>query len=391
MRKQLPYLLLVPFLLSLPSCGSNGGTSSTGSPSESSPKSEEMSSSGNAQSSSEESPILSYVDKATPAQVYEPEVETDVNLRFYSDHPKIPYMNVRDYYSLLLDREFKVEKKDGGIFELTAFTGAKATVDVESDKLVSDDFSEFINTTIFRDEKSKNAYYDGTPYVRFSKTEANQKPLEVVFDFAKYHIDIRSDDEDVYMPFVTLSDIFKGMTMVQSFYDGKKVYVIDSNSDYSGSRYANDNTVLSNIEEAFSINGERDEDLSEFNYNELCFNFDHFYGLPGREVLHDDLIRYGLDKALEIHSPSSRVAKAYLKSTNADEYLAGIALLNDFLDDGGHTVLDSGVSAYLSKVAAVDYERCLNIQTLYDRNRIKENELDKKIYTYFAVNSLRKE
>ena len=43
----------------------------------------------------------------------------------------------------------------------------------------------------------------------------------------------------------------------------------------------------------------RPADLADFNYKELCFAMDHFYGYPGRVQYNDALKAKGLDKVLE--------------------------------------------------------------------------------------------
>lgn len=44
-----------------------------------------------------------------------------------------------------------------------------------------------------------------------------------------------------------------------------------------------------------------------------------------------------LDAVLNSHSDATKTISNWLKSTDIEEYLAGLILLGDYLYDGGHT------------------------------------------------------
>ena len=356
MKKKLNTLAAVSLLLALASCGSS-----------------EPSPSG-----------VSYTEKTVSAQIYKKGNDGQTVLRFYQDMPKIPYMGISRYYKLLLNQNLQVKKGTDGLFTLTPATEAPAVVDVKKDTLSAEDFQEFINTTIYRDPSLPNIYYDGVPFVQYDRIEVDQKPLPITIDFAKYHIDVREDGDEVYFPFITLSDLFKGVTMVQSYFDGEKVYVVDSNSAFDSGAYAAESSVNTNITNAYFADGKRDRQVADYAYNELCFAIDTFYGLPGREKLHRELIAYGLDKALDVHSELSRTVKTLLKSSDADEYLAGLYLMDQLLGDGGHTVIGVHATSYIVSVLRQQPDRYQKVVDLITKNQIF-NERAEKSAIYSAV------
>ena len=79
-------------------------------------------------------------------------------------------------------------------------------------------------------------------------------------------------------------------------------------------------------------------DLAEFNYKELCFGLDHFYGYPGRVQYNDALKAKGLDKVLEEDVACGPSIKKLLLSEKLSDYLVGMMGLTGVYFDG-HTAM----------------------------------------------------
>ena len=120
-----------------------------------------------------------FSEKDITAYVYSTENQKILASRFYSDLPEVPYVRLDDFYSLLLGKKLSVEA-DGSKFTLTNPMGQTAVVDTDLDKLTSDDYVEFINTTVFRQEGAANIYYDGCPFVRVGETEYDKPAKDLL-------------------------------------------------------------------------------------------------------------------------------------------------------------------------------------------------------------------
>ena len=261
-----------------------------------------------------------------------------VELRFYEDMPNVAYIDIADYYHLYMpDKEMTVEESgtDTGVYTVASATGS-ATVDSEAETISSDDMAGFTNVMILTQEDMDNTYLDGAPYVRVADTQYTPEKSTVTYNLADYGIDVRADEEGLYLPIATLCDMYSDLVYHSAFYDGTKVYVENTNLDktpsadpeYGKNRY----TAM-----------QRPEDLADFTYRELCFAIDHFYGLPGRCVLNDAVAEKGLDRALTDYGPAGEETKRLLRSTDMGEYLAGMDYLDYFFYDGGHTFILPGI------------------------------------------------
>ena len=262
-----------------------------------------------------------------------------VKLRFYEDMPNVAYIDIADYYHLYLpDKEITVEESgtDTGIYTVVNATGL-ATIDSEAETISSQDMAGFTNVMILTQEDMDNTYLDGAPYVRVADTQYLPEKSPVTYNLADYGIDVRADEEGIYLPIATLCDMYSDLVYHSAFYDGTKVYVEDTNLGRSPS--TTDPEYGKNHFAAM----QRPEDLADFTYRELCFAIDHFYGLPGRCVLNDAVAEEGLDRALTEYGPAGEETKRLLRSTDMGEYLAGMDYLDYFFYDGGHTFILPGI------------------------------------------------
>ena len=262
-----------------------------------------------------------------------------ITLRFYKELPNVPYVSVRDHYATVMknskkfnDPQMKVEKQTDGTYLLTSETG-KAVVDVEKDTLTTDDLMSFINqyTVLKKDDGCTTS--SSLPFCRTISTQYEKK--EVSYDMGKYSIDVHGEAEDVYFPAATLSDLGADTFMHYSTYNGANFYC-NENVDAAFVNTNEDDFYGVRLKNA-ADGGTRPKDLAEFSYNELCFSIDYFHGKPGKETIHEDLTKSGLDAALKkLGEPGEKVIEL-LKSSDYADYFAGISKLQLLLEDGGHT------------------------------------------------------
>ena len=269
-------------------------------------------------------------DDASDKKSYK-EVQTQVNdngkathtvtLRYYEDMPHVAYIGVSDFEVLLSpNRSVRVDKTAASQYKLTTNKGKTAKVNTADESMAFDDYMGFVSIASMEEEDDDEQFY-----VRPKPLVYTPGAAPVTFDLKKYGIDLRGDGLMVYVPLITLSDIYSDLYGKHVFFNGEKIVLVDFEE------------TPASIDEAFFLKPyeatERPADLAVYSYGELCFSIDHFYGRPGRNSI-DNIIRTeGLDKAL------SENARKLLKSTNMAEYAFGLEYLASQLFDGSHTTL----------------------------------------------------
>ena len=256
-------------------------------------------------------------------------------VRYYAETGSIPYMNIADYYAVMLPgQSMTVTPAGNGRYVLTNPCGS-AEVDVEADTLTSDDYSAFTNLMWQVQEGMDNIYLDGYPFVLVIGAEYSNPPKQVTFRFGDYGIDLRADDGQVWFPLATLSDMYANMDYIYSSFNNMNLYVnMDNDMDLM---YVRDPSYFDSILDSKV----RDAALAAFTYSELCFVIDNLFGYPGRGILYEDaaLEQVGLDRALANFGPAGVRTKELLLSTDWADYFMGMTRLSMLLDDGGHTSL----------------------------------------------------
>lgn len=290
-----------------------------------------------------------YLEVQTTAHIFEDDVVQSVTLRFYGEHPNIPYISLNEYYHTLTGCELETDF-EGNTFTFTTPLGGEAVIDTESDTLYSADFDAFNNTTIIKDASLPNTYYDGAPFVRVDGLSSDKDPNPKTIDFNRYNIDLIEDEDwaDVWLPALTASDLFSGATMYQCMYDGKDLHFTDYNSDYSPLNMIQNESYIKNITDSFGSKEKRSKELAEFGYYEFCFAYDTFFGYPGRVPLESDVKDNGLDYALQNHSELTAQCREWLMSEDPTEFLAGAMMLDEYLCDGGHSMFTTMAYPYMA-------------------------------------------
>ncbi len=257
-------------------------------------------------------------------------------VRYFADARAIAYMNIRDYYAIMLPGyQMEVTADGDGRFTLTSACGT-AVADVEKDTLHSDDYAAFTNIMWQIQDGMDNIYLDGYPFVQVVGAEYSNAPKPVDFLFGeKYGIDLKAVGGEVYFPLATLSDMFANMDYLYSSYNGVNLYVNADND--MGYMYERDPAYFDSILCSY----DRDAELAAFNYSELCFVFDYLYGYPGRGILYEDvaLESVGLDQALKDFGSVGTRTKELMLSTDWADYFMGMIRFNMLVDDGGHTTM----------------------------------------------------
>ena len=305
----------------------------------------------------------SYTERIVPV-VTKIAPDSQVTLRFYDDMPNVAYISAADFQAIVVPGS-QMTVTHTGAGEYTLANGdAKATVNINSDVFTSDQFEAFTNQMGLLQPGLANVYYDGLPFVRYKSVTYFPATATTTLDYGAYGIDIRSDGKGaVYFPFATLADMYTDLYYHHAGFNGEKVVANLSVNEVSLSKIDPDyyKPILAQTT--------RPADLAEFNYKELCFGMDHFYGYPGRVTYNDELKAKGLDKTLEEDIEAGPAIKKLLLSEKQAEYLFGMTGLTAVYFDG-HTAME-----VISDAVGEDREGNAALITAYQMTGMANQEI----------------
>lgn len=278
--------------------------------------------------------LTAYSQKQTPVNRGGKDGGT-VTLRFYEDMPNVPYISVADYHRMMLPgSSFTVTMTGAGQYALANDHGT-ATVDTRAEKLTSPDIEAFTNMMDLSQKGMPNTSYDESPFVRWKSIDYKPATASVTLDYSKCGIDLRGDGSSVFFPLATINDCYNDGSERHVAYNGEKVVaVLDT--------YHSDIATLEPTFYTPLTKETRPADMAEFNYRNLCFTLEHYYGYPGRTAIEGKMRQVGFDKALQSLGEAGEMVRTLLRSTNTFEYLSGLNLLGLLLYDGGHTYFPMG-------------------------------------------------
>ena len=286
----------------------------------------------------------SYTERVVPV-VTKIAPDGQVTLRFYNSMPNVAYISAADFQSIVLPGSTMTVTHTGAGQYTLANADATATVDINDDVFVSDRFEAFTNQMGLLQPGMANVYYDGMPFVRYKSVSYLPAQATTTLDLGAYGIDLHADGKGaVYFPFATLADMYTDLYYHHAGFNGEKVVANLSVNEVE----------LSEIDPDYNkplvARTTRPADLADFNYKELCFAMDHFYGYPGRVQYNDALKAKGLDKVLEEDIACGPSIKKLLLSEKLSDYLIGMMGLTGVYFDG-HTAMT--ITSALGK--ATDY------------------------------------
>ena len=274
----------------------------------------------------------SYTERVVPV-VTQIAPDGQVTLRFYDSMPNVAYISAADFQSIVLPGSTMTVTHTGAGQYTLANADATATVNINDDVFVTDGFEAFTNQMGLLQPGMANVYYDGMPFVRYKRVSYFPLKATTTLDMGAYGIDLHADGKGaVYFPFATLADMYTDLYYHHAGFNGEKVVANLSRNE------VNLAYIDPDYNKTLVKQTTRPADLADFNYKELCFAMDHFYGYPGRIKYNDALKAKGLDKVLEEDIESGPAIKKLLLSEKLSDYLIGMmGLMGVYFD--GHTVM----------------------------------------------------
>ena len=253
-----------------------------------------------------------------------PDENTELDCRYYDSTPNIPFLKLSEFYDFVTDDPLTFISEEDGVFSFENYSGIKVSVNTVTDQLSSDNLDRIC---IFAPKSEEALPF----FVKINGEKYTETPKAAAFDFSAYGIDLRADEEDVWVPASTLCDCFLNDENQAAVIGGELYrFGINETEEYNSTAIA---------AKAFDPAVPRAEDVIEYTYSELCFVMDNLYGFPGRIPLNSVLEEKGLDGMLESNKDAKNI-KTLLRSEDVTQYMVGLTGLGRYLFDGGHTVFD---------------------------------------------------
>lgn len=259
----------------------------------------------------------------------------ELTLRFYETTPNVPYLGMNAYSQYMKRQTLTLRQEEDGTCVLVNGTGEELFCDTEEGKIVIQDWGKFFDLPLPLEDEANGWKDTSTHFVRITDVDYEGEAGPVTLDFAKYGINIYADEDDIYLPVSVLSNIMTDIATNYMLYNGENLYVERLSLDGSGIEGFYSSERLRG-----ELRGEkRKDDIIRQSYADLCFNFDYFFGHPGKAVLDEALAEKGLDQALKDLGEEGASIRSGLLSDDLDEYILAMnQLFMEYLSDG-HTVL----------------------------------------------------
>lgn len=273
----------------------------------------------------------------------------ELPLRFYDAAPHIPYMGMNEYSQFMRQQSFSLQTGEDGSCVFTNWNGAELHCDPEAGVMTVPDWNAFFALPLPLEDRALGLKDTCVHYARITEIEYEGDPEEVRLDFAKYGIAFYCDGMDVYLPVSVLSNMMTDIATNYMLYNGENLYAQRVSLDGGGIKGLYDSEMLK-----AQIQGEaRPEDVVRQCYADLCFNFDSFFGHPGKSKLDAAIAEKGLDQALtDLGEDGLKIKNGLLSADLADYISAMNRLFLVYLSDG-HTAF-TGAANLISDPAVKD-------------------------------------
>ena len=209
-------------------------------------------------------------------------------------HGDIPYVSVETFYEsvyipLLASSNEQAEKLniDYSANENASYTFknkySEMNVDVFNDIIVIEDTPFFMLNDERNDWDVSYMVASGfEPDICKIKSDSETvvaRKKNIKFNLGKYHIDLLAYNSTVYVPIQTMLDMFIGSNLISIIFNGRDLYI--TNSFGGKGLEANESSYEYKCynESPWKNVANREKNLAKFNYYEMCFALDKFYGL----------------------------------------------------------------------------------------------------------------
>ena len=315
-----------------------------------------------------------YTEKAVPV-ISETKGAGELTLRFYDETPHIPYMGLNQYSQYMKDQPLTLRAQEDGTLIVENWCGEVLFCDPAAGVMTVPYWDRFFDLPLPLEDKALGWKDTNTRFARMTAIDFQGEPKPVELDFAKYGISVYADENDIYLPVSTLSNMMTDIATNHMLYNGEKLFAQRISLDGTAPEGFWDSEELQSEMQG----GQRPEDVARQSYADLCFTLDNFFGHPGKAVLDEALAQKGLDQALLDLGEEGRALRDSLLSADFGEYAAAMTeLFSVYLFDG-HTLFMGGMQlltqpAFSSSPAAKEMT-VLGFPTSYFRSPLLLKQL----------------
>lgn len=269
-----------------------------------------------------------YTEKEIDAYLFSMEDTAKLKCLMYDDMPSMPYVSITDYLGKIVEKEFSIAESGKGVYTVKSPTEKTMVIDTGKDTVHFDNFEDFFP------KAAADADNDGpeAAYIKDFEIVVEGKQNALDLEFGKYQIDITAVNGAVYLPLTTLSDLFAD-TALTAVYLSDKIFFMQGNKAY--------------FDEEIFRSTPRSADLIEYSYRELCFVFDYLFGYPPKSELGAKIKENNGFDGLISNTEFGKTVKPLLMSESVTDYYIGLILIDNMLDDGGHSTLSVGYTKAL--------------------------------------------
>ena len=273
----------------------------------------------------------------------------ELALRFYDETPNVPYMGISEYSEYLKQQPLTLQENGDGTVVLENEIGEGLVFDPEAGTFTIADWNRFFDLPLPLENEALGWKDTATRFIRITDVEFDKEASPVTLDFAKYGIRVYADEDDIYLPVSTLSNIMTDIAANHIVYNGENLYAQRMSLDGSTPEGLYGTETL----KAQLQGQKRPADLAKQCYADLCFNIDYFFGHPGKAPLDETVSELGLDQALDTLGRKGKSLKKKLQSEDLSKYLSGLyEVLMVYLGDG-HTLFTSAASVMAENMDSV--------------------------------------
>ena len=266
----------------------------------------------------------------------------ELAVRFYDETPNVPYLGIRQYSEYMNHPPVTIQKKEDGTYALENESGGELIFDPAAGTITVPDWNLFFDYPLPLENEAKGWKDTATRFIRITDVAFEGEADEVILEPERYGIRVYADEDDIYLPVSTLSNMMTDIAANYIVYNGENLYAQRVSLDGLGPEglYRTE-TIKAELQ-----GQERPEDIAKQCYADLCFNIDYFFGHPGKAPLDKAAAEMGLDGALKSLGKKGEKLIAQLQSTDLSEYLSGLnEVLMVYMGDG-HTLF-SGVNSVM--------------------------------------------
>ena len=291
-----------------------------------------------------------YSKKDLTAYMFSEDKKDTLSCLIYDDMPSVPYVSFVDYLGKLFDNDFSISEKGNGVYSVTCSTNIPMEIDTAKDTIHCKEFEHFLPI------ETTDADNDGPEavYIKKAKNIMKGEVNALDLDYGKYNIDITAVDGKIYFPLTSLSNLFCDTYISAVYLNGEIYFWQTTLPEYF------------ETDEAYSTKP-RSKDLIDYSYNDLCFVLDNFFGKPPKSEL-GKLIKEnsGFDAYMN-NSELGQVVKPLLMSSNVTDYYIGLLMLDNLLEDGGHSSLSVHYTEKMMDETESDFSKAVTA-ALEDKN-----------------------